>query len=223
MKKLEFTGKIKVKDNNDIIQYHDKDFREKLEKWKSENSGSDIIISFESIDVQRHGQFKYYFGFLLPDAAFLYGESDKEYHHRYSLKRRHLFTPVESFMEIPARYREKAVIYTQIKPVYENGEPVMVNNNEVKLKESIVGYAPSLADISNDERAEFIKVVELEFFEDQGGHIGETKTNRIDLEMHSKNAKKFRDMGNGVEHEQGLFDAEVDGIEPFDSQIKFGD
>jgi len=220
MKRLELTAKIKTNNGKDIIEYHDKDFKEKIDNWKSKNSGSTVVITFEAQDIKRHGQFKYYWGYLLPDCAFLAGENDQQYYHRYFLKKRHLFNPVETFMEIPARYREKCVVYTEIRPVFDaDGEPVMLASGEVELKEKIVGYAPSLADISNEERGEFIKKVEMEFFTDQQGHIGVRTENQNDLQHQQTQAKKYRDQGFGQDPGQAsLFGEEVNNVDEFKNQ-----
>jgi len=171
MKKLTVTGQIKLGE----LQVTSNDFKKNISKFFEGTKGKTFTITYELMDTPEHWQHKYFHGILLPDMAKAMGETDLYYLKELILKKQFLLTPASNIKDIPSRYRSRCRIVTDIVPD-ENGNP----------KEIIVGFIPSLGDLTYDNMGSFITKSELVFFEDLQGRYSNEK---LAME-YKKNMKK---------------------------------
>ena len=177
--KTEILGKIK--DNK--ISY-ESGYQSKVNKFKFENPNCKIIMSFEVNDDPLYHQHKYYRGTLLPDIADAMGEKDLQYVHIFVLKKEFLYIDVDSFDQIPAKYRSKAFVFYRELNKFNN------KSVESETRVEVIGFVPSTSDLTKLEFDEFIKKCEDRLFIDLDGHTGQGDT--------IKNQQEHIDLRNKV-------------------------
>ena len=150
--KTEILGKIK--DNK--ISY-ESGYQTKVNKFKFDNPNCKIIMSLEVNDDPLYHQHKFYRGELLPSIADAIGEKDLQYVHIFVLKKEFLYIDVDSFDQIPKKYRSKAFVFYQ-----------ELENKRV----DVVGFVPSTSDLTKEEFDDFIKKCDDRLFVDLDGHVG---------------------------------------------------
>lgn len=163
-----------------VIEYDDIGWRDKLNKFKEANEGKRIAMHFENDDSPAVGLHRYYRGYLLPDIAHALGERDKDYVHRYYLKKDFLFRPIDVLDEIKGKHRDRPTIYVK----------------EIDGKIVVQGYAPSCGDITHKEMKDFVLACEHRLFVDLQGHLGSSvEGGKEAIEKYSEEAKKLRTRG----------------------------
>jgi hypothetical protein len=147
------------------IEYHNQNFKEKIDRFKSVHEGKEIQISFEVIEKPEHFQFKYYYGSLLPDIAFTLGYRDIEYVDKFLLKNKFLrMQAVDG--QVPKQYQKKGIIcYTK------EVEHINKDTGEITMVEQIDSYVPSKSALTFTAMKEYIEKCEELLFEAQG-YIG---------------------------------------------------
>lgn len=172
-KVLKLSGTI----SGGTIHYHDKDYREKIDEFKTKNENSDIDIVFESHDRPQHYQYKYLYGYVYPAIAeFMgqetlaeYGRDNRgdpgiEYVDRL-MKQHFLFVDIESWEDIPKKHRSRCKEFNI--QYMDNGE----------LKNKSYGYIPSKTTLTFKEMVDYINKCDMFLQEHEGWCIPEKGIN----------------------------------------------
>jgi hypothetical protein len=157
MKKFTITGSVR----EGTMEMDSELFAKKMKSFLKSAEGHDVSVTYEVVDTPEYWQHKYFHGYLLRDIAEAQGEVDLWYLKHMVLKSKFLFHIVGAHDEIPSRYKKNCRIITNIVPDETNGE-----------HEIIVGFIPSLADLTYDDMRDFIIKCEFLLFEDLQGHLG---------------------------------------------------
>jgi hypothetical protein len=177
MKELTLIGKVV----NGEIEFTSKDYEKKIKSLEKTASGNSISISINVMDTPEHWQHKYFHGMLLPDIAYAQGETDVHYLKNLVLKPLFLTRPIDNYSDIPSRFRERCRPLTK----------------EIGGVECLIGYIPSLGDLTYEEMKSFILNCESLFFEDLQGSLGMSGNTGIALEFRKK-AFQMRDFNEVV-------------------------
>ncbi len=166
MKKLQLTGKC----INGEVQYTNKDYPKKWDSFLKTAEGNDISVEWEVIDEPRHWQHKYFHGYLRYDIAKAMGEDDIWKVKEIIIKPMFLYNEVSEYSEIPNRFRKKARFITKF----------------IKDIECLVGYVPSLSNLTYDEMRSFILQCEHVLIEDLRSHYGVGSNQHTAIEFRNK-------------------------------------
>lgn len=166
MKKLELTGQCI---SGEVI-YNNGHYAKDWASFLKTAEGNNIVVSWEVIDEPRHFQHKYFHGYLRNDIAMAMGEDDIWKVKEIILKPKFLYREVSEYSEIPNRFRKKARFITKFI-------------NDV---ECLVGYVPSLSNLTYDEMRSFILQCEHVLIEDIGSHFGAGSNQRTAIEFRNK-------------------------------------
>jgi len=147
MNKLELNSTITTENSKDAFTYDDKEWVEKVAKFKSTNQDKRILITFEVIDTPLHNLFKYYHGEILPLIADAMGESSQVYVDKMHLKKKFLFIKINNdFNKIKSRHKTGNQFFTERRP-----------SGDGHINDYVTGYTPSKACITHEEMKAFIK------------------------------------------------------------------
>lgn len=153
---LNLTATIAMNENNEIIDYDDKKWVEKIVKFKSKNLNKQILITFEVVDTPMHYLFKYYYGQLLPSICDALGDVNRTYVDKMILKKEHLFYNIDNdFSKIKSTHKSGNQFFSE-KRVHEDE-----TGNQIEY-DYVTGYTPSKACITHERMKEFI--IECENF-----------------------------------------------------------
>lgn len=198
---------------NGVIQYYDTDYKKKWDEFKVHNDNQRISLTLENADKPEHYLYKYYWGFLLPDLTFHFGEKNTARIHLI-MKRQFLMINATTFDEIPKKYFKKGVFRVTYDDIMnlENGDlDTFVGHIKgiiiIEHEGELFGYIASNSDISHQEMQDYITKVEHHLFVDLQGRIGEEGRD-------PKEAKKLRDKGfQQTDLEKTFSGEDVTGIE----------
>jgi len=184
--------RLNAKIQNNTVVYYDKNWKEVIADFKKKNEGANIEVHFENVNSPHHYQYKYYWGYLLPDVAFAIGERDIYKVHFY-LKRDFLYKEISSVHEILQRYLRNGVFEVLYRSLFSGVLKVPFSIIKgtllVTSNENIVGYVPStsMATFKYDEMKEFILKVEHRLFVDLQGCLGsENRDQKIAADLRVK-------------------------------------
>jgi hypothetical protein len=204
MDKLELTAQIvQDKHNKDVFLYDDKEWMNKVKRFKSLNFAKKVNISFEVVDTPMYFLFKYYYGYLLPDIAKELGESNQDYVDKMILKKQFLFIEIDNdFSKIDKKHKSGNQFFT---------EKIMnVDNNNVPrggFTDYVTGYTPSKACITHEEMKQFITKCENFLSNYLGGCIDTKHQDQaLDLRKKGFDQKSLDDMGEKIESEDSFDD-----------------
>jgi hypothetical protein len=158
-KTLNLKTTINIKDGSPVFNYKDKDWRDKLDKFKSKNMDSQVDISFEVVDSAIHGQFKYLWGELYP-AIMATGEETDVYKIHLKMKTMFNYISCSHADEIP--------------PKYLKGDKSFVNKSKLVNLDSIgylIRFIRGTIIVSYEELQSYIKSVENYLFIDLSGSM----------------------------------------------------
>jgi hypothetical protein len=160
------------------------DFMKKLGEFALNFEGQWGEAYFEIVDSVQYFQHKYYRGYLLPEVAYLYSETE-DYTHNWILKPEFLFfsLPDGDVKKIPNKHLKNCRIITRMEK--ENHGP------DAKEIEVVKGYIPSTAVLTFDEMKDYIIKVENRLISDQQGRLGAVKN--------EKEANHYRGLANMTE------------------------
>lgn len=131
------------------IEYLTKNWREKVDEFKSGNELREGIVTFKiNSDNVKHWQHKYYRGYLLPQISSAMHAGNLQETHDL-LKEKFLFIKCGSVDAIEPRHLNRCNKY------FYNYE-----NDDGEMKRAFVGYTPSTGDLQDDEMNVFLRSVE---------------------------------------------------------------
>jgi len=149
-----------------------------LEVFEGEEGSLNIEI-FAGVKYYRH---KYYRSILLPAIAREMGQGT-DYVHHMMLKPRFLLEKAGSFEEIPKRFLSKSRFAYNNK--FDSGTGELVYDEQGNPVQEIVGYVPSMADISDRRAKQYLQDVEAFFYSEMNGHF-DKELNEIITELKKK-------------------------------------
>jgi hypothetical protein len=169
MKKLLMTGYIKKGKLEYFTAYKNKNG---YEKFLQLNDGKKIETTIKVVSGVKYYIHKYYRGYLLPDITAAMGETSQYYVHEMHLKKEFLFKKIKTLDEIPGKHRDKCKFFFDSAGV-------------------LLGYTPSMSNITNEEAKEYITRCEERLYIELGSRLGASVSSK-EFENHQEEAHRCR-------------------------------
>jgi hypothetical protein len=170
--KITLTGVIK--DNE--LDYDTNNWRKQINELKADNEGEDFIMIIEVTSKPEYFLHKYYRGELLPELQKSIGDNNEFVTH-INCKRDFLKIDCCDLEEMPKKYLSSVSRFTiaEIENPYSienllsglSGSTILIYTDN--YFEEVIGYIPSLADLTHKEFQKYINKVENRFTQDCQG------------------------------------------------------
>jgi hypothetical protein len=200
-KPLQLQAYIDTEKGKDTFVYSDKEWIDKVKKFKSKNFSKKVIITFEIVDTPMHFLFEYYHGYLLPDITEALGESSQVYVDKMILKKQFLFIEIDNdFSKVDKKHKDGNQFFTEKRKEWLN-----VTTNNFREYEYVIGYTPSKAYVTHEEMKKYIQDCENFLFNFLGGCISQKHQEQAEqMRRAGFEQKVIEDLGeetNGIKFE----------------------
>jgi len=167
--------------------------RKQIRNFLVLSANKNVEFRIEVVDKPAQYAHRFYRGYLLPDITHAAGETDRDKMH-FELKYEYLFAKCDDINSIDGRYFRNGYYAFRrgTKLLYQHlqGLALLVDDDD-----KLLGYIPSLATVTMDEMMEYLGKLEIRLTDDLGGHLGCSKSSRLDdvtFQQHQEHVLEMR-------------------------------
>ena len=186
---IEGTLTLKAEVNNQKIEYHDADYKAKIENFKLKNEMQKIEVLFVPVSKAEYYQFKYLYGYLYPSCSHYMGEKNIGYVD-FFFKQKFMYVKLETaddISSIPKKYFRGDTCFIKEKLIMidkETGEIKQDKDGNDIYEYQIVGVIPSKTALDFKEMSEYICSIEEFLINELNGAVLGNQKEIAEMKLH---------------------------------------